>query len=345
MLTFVMATRNEGPDFDLCLRALARARGPDDALLVFHTGDGQTLGRLEAFAEHHATRIIQTDTSVERPGDLLRLGLKMAETDYVLALAPTDRLHAEGIAGLRAHLGRDAPDLCLIHSAWWLADADHPLPRRDSAAFETLPQHPDAAALTGLLPDPRRLVFRTRDWAGRAPAWPAKLEGKALYAQALAERTELTCLGMPALLHLLQPVDPGPVLSACAEALAACPKGDRAACLADWAALLDEHLTLCPPAEAATLLAALPRIAALLPRAARRGMDSRPGPFARLLATQIREGDTGAKAELGLQLAAEQQRRTDILAAAYGRLRRDLDLALPGPDYLHALYARLRGLQ
>ena len=43
-------------------------------------------------------------------------------------------------------------------------------------------------------------------------------------------------------------------------------------------------------------------------------------------------------------VAAEQQRRMDNLAVAYGRLRQDLDLALPGSDYLHALYTRLRGL-
>jgi len=47
---------------------------------------------------------------------------------------------------------------------------------------------------------------------------------------------------------------------------------------------------------------------------------------------------------LSLQMSAQQQRRTDILASAYSKLRQDLDLALPGPDYLRNLYTRLRSL-
>lgn len=344
MLTYLLATRTEGPDLDLVLRGLSRASGPDDRLLVFHTGDGETLRRLQAFAAHHPTRIIQTDSPLARLGDLLQLGLKMAETAYTFALTPTDRLQGDAITAVRAHLGAAAPDLCLVNSAWWLADDEHPLPRTDSALFEALPMKPDAAACAGLLPDPGRLIFRTADWADRTARWPKGLDGKALYDRAMADSTDLTCRTAPALLHLLTAVDPGPVLSACTDALAACPKGARAACLAQWGPLLDEHLALCPPAEARTILTALPGIIALLPRQVRRSLDSQPGSFARLLAARLREGDLGAKAELSLLLAAQQQHRTDILAAAYGRLRQDLDLALPGPDYLHALYTRLRGL-
>lgn len=344
MLTYLLATRNEGPDLDLFLRALARAKGSEDRLLVFHTGDRQTLRRLQTFAEHNPTRIIQIDTPVDHLGDLLQLGLKMVDTAYTFALTPTDRLQGDAIKAVRAHLREAAPDLCLVNSAWWLADAEHPLPRNDSALFEALPIKPDADACVGLLPDPRRLIFRTADWADRAANWPTGLDGKALYERALADSTDLICRTAPALLHLCTAVDPGPALLACTNALAACPKGARAACLAEWGPLLDEHLALCPPAEARTILNALPGIITLLPRQVRRTLDSQPGPIARLLATRLKDGDLGAKAELSLLLATQQQRRTDTLAAAYGRLRQDLDLALPGPDYLHALYTRLRGL-
>ena len=344
MLTFVLTTADEGRDLELFLSALGQAMGPQDAVLVFHTGDGRTLTRLQAFAERHQTRIIQTDSTIERGGELLRLGLQEARTDYTLVLSPTDRLQSEALAGLRQRLDQEAPDLCLMHSAWWLAEADHPLPRSDSALFETLPPRPDAAACAGLLPDPRRLIWRSADWAGRATIWPTQLEGQALFARALTESTGLIAAPAPILLHRLHPTDPGPALAECTQALTACAKGDRAAALADWAPLLDEHLSLCPPAEAPALLAALPQIAALLPRRARSEIARLPGPFARLLTAQITQGALGAKVELGLQLSLQQQHRSDVLAAAYGRLRQDVDLALPGPEYLRDLYTRLRGL-
>ncbi|MEL7090204.1 MAG: hypothetical protein AAFN94_00580 [Pseudomonadota bacterium] len=343
MLTCLLATHDEGSAFDLFLRALADAIGPADSLLVFHSGDAQTLARLQGFAETHATRIIQIDQPVAGHGDLLRLGMRMVEQGYVLALDPTDRLQAEAMATLRTQLNRDAPDLALVHSGWWLADAGHPLPRSDSAMFATLPVQPNQAACAALLPDPRRLVWRAPDWADRVAHWPQDLEGKALYARALADSTQRSAVRAPMLLHRMDPVDPAPVLAACIADLETRAKAARTAALADWAPLLDEHLSLCPPAAAATILDTLPRIAALLPRQARRHMGQQKGSFARLLHARITDGALGAKAELGLGLAAHQHHRSDLLAHAYDRLRRDVDLALPGPDYLQALYTRLRG--
>lgn len=344
MLTYLMATQDEGPDFDLFLRDLAQAMGPEDTLLVFHRGDEQTLARLQAFAEHHLTQIVQTEGPVACLGDLLRLGLQIAETKYTFPLAPTDRLQPNALVALRENLNRETPDLCVIYSAWWLADTDHPLHRSDRAFFDTLAARPAPADCAGLLPDPRRLVFQTAKWIGRSAAWPAGLEGKALYDRTLSDNTDLIAMPAPALLHLFALVNPKPALEDLHQELAARAKGDRSACLAEWAPLLDEHLSLCPPSDAQTVLRALPPIAALLPRQARRNVTHIPGPFALLLAAWIKDGDLGAKAELSLFLATQQQRRTDILASAYGRLRQDLDLALPGPDYLRALYTRLRGV-
>ncbi|MEN9063023.1 hypothetical protein [Ponticoccus litoralis] len=167
MLTFAMATRDEGPELELALRALARASGPGDRLLVFHSGDDRSLTRLQGFAAEYPTRTIRTDSPVGGHRDLLRLALDMAETEYTLVLSPSDRLQAEAFAGLRRTLAQTAPDLALLHSAWWLADDSHPLPRSDSAAFDSLPPQPAAADCAGLLPDPRRLVYRTADWLAR----------------------------------------------------------------------------------------------------------------------------------------------------------------------------------
>lgn len=344
MLSFAMATENEGPDLDLALRALAQVKEPEDALLVFHSGDDRTLARLQSFAADHPATIVRTDSPVGDHAGLLRLALEMAETDYTMVLAPTDRLHPAAFSALRKTLSQETPDLCLIHSAWWLADAEHPLPRSDSALFETLPPQPSATDCANLLPDPRRLIFRTADWLARLATWPAATDDRALYDRALTQSTELMAAPAPLLLHLYAPADPTSALLGFAQALAARPKAERAVCLVEWMPLLDESLALCPPAKTSAVLGALPDIIAQLPRPVRRNMAQQPGSFARLLEAQIAEGRVGAKAELSLQISAQQQRHTDILANAYGRLRRDLDLALPGPDYLRSLYTRLRGL-
>ena len=344
MLTFAMTTGNEGPDLDLTLRALAQVKGPHDALLVFHTGDEPTLARLQSFAANHRTQIIQTDGPMDDRGDFLRLALQMAETDYTIALGPTDRLLPEAFTALRETLQQENPDLCLFNSAWWLADADHPLPRGDNALFDTLPLRPAAKDCAGLLPDPRRLIFRTADWQPRLATWPPAMEERAIYQRALTESTKLMVLRAPVLLHLYCSANPARALSGFTQALAARPKRERAACLAEWMPFLDEQIALCPPTETSALLDTLPDVIAQLPRSVRRDMARLPGTFARLLEAQITDGRVGAKAELSLQMSAQQQRRTDILASAYSKLRQDLDLALPGPDYLRNLYTRLRSL-
>lgn len=344
MLTFAMTTANEGPDLDLTLRALTQVKGPDDALLVFHTGDAPTLARLQSFAANHRTQIIQTDGPMDDRGDFLRLALQMAETDYTIALSPTDRLLPEAFTALRETLKQETPDLCLFNSAWWLADTDHPLPRGDNALFDTLPLQPAAKDCAGLLPDPRRLIFRTADWLPRLATWPRAMEERAIYQRALTESTKLMVLRAPVLLHLYGSANPARALSGFTQALAARPKRERAACLAEWTLFLDEELALCPATETSAVLSALPEIIAQLPRPVRRRMAQQPGALAQLLNARIKEGAPGAKAELSLQISAQQQRRTDILASAYSKLRQDLDLALPGPDYLRNLYTRLRSL-
>lgn len=344
MLTFAVIIRDDGLDIDPFLRSLERVSGPGDELLAFHAGDGRPPTVLEAYAQNHRARIIRTDSAVDGLGELLRLSLKMAETAYTLVLSPTDRLQRDAFDGLRSGLEQEAPDLCLIHSGWWLADPEQPLPRDDSALFEALPVRPDAGACAGLLPDPRRLIWRTTEWVDQSATWPTHLDGKALYERGLSECGHLMAAPKPTLLHHLTQVDPGPVLSSFTESLGAYPRKERMTCLREWAPLLDEHIALCPPASAMLVLNSLPRIVALLPRLERRRMDQISGSFARLLEAWIKDGHPGAKAELSLCLSAQQQYRSEVLAAAYDRLRRDIDLALPGPDYLRTLYMRLRGV-
>lgn len=339
-----MATGNEGPDLDLTLRALAEAMAPGDELLAFHSGDDATFDRLQRFAAERTARIFRTDSPVGERAELLKLALTRAGTEYAMLLGPTDRLQPEALHALRRQLMQEAPALCLIQSAWWLVDSEHPLPRSDSPAFDALPQRPAVREGAPLLADPRRLIFRAEAWSARLAAWPPGQDDKGFYARALQESPDLMVAPAAVLLHRHAFADPTPALQEFARVLEQQPRSRRAACLTDWMPLLDEQLALCSFADAGAVLKMLPQILAALPWAVRRGMARRPGAFARLLDARIREGRPGAKAELTLQISAEDQRRSDVLARAYGRLRQDLDLALPGPDYLRALYTRLRGL-
>ncbi|MDH4541714.1 hypothetical protein [Sulfitobacter faviae] len=178
MLTFVMTTENEGPDLDLTLDALVQAKGPEDALLVFHAGDDSTFARLQTFAATHSAHIIRTDSPVGNRSDLLRLALEMAETDYTMALAPTDRLQPEAFRALRRTLQQETPIF-----AYFIVLGGSLMPttpaRSDSALLEALPQRPSISDCANLLPDPRRLIFRTADWLARLATWPPLADDRA----------------------------------------------------------------------------------------------------------------------------------------------------------------------
>ena len=80
-----------------------------------------------------------------------------------------------------------------------------------------------------------------------------------------------------------------------------------------------------------------------LPRGLRHRLAQHPGAAAPVL-DALRNKDKGtALALLALRAEARNEMATRALAAEYATLRHDLGLALPGPEYLMALHARLQG--
>lgn len=342
MLSFVMVTQDEGADLDAGLRALDAVMTPDDRLIAVDTGStDHSVARLEAFdARCHLVRL---DAGALGWAEAMRLALDLAQTPYLMALQPRDRLCPGPLSALRDYLAASAPDLAVLETGWWLCDPDHPMPRSDTALAMALPAPADPAALQGLCPDPRRLVLSSARWRDRREALGADKTAVSLYAEVLAQAGSAHFQPGPVLLHPPAPADPVALLRDVAQEMAALPAAARAARLDARLVWLDEVVMRTPPEAGAALLDAFAGVLRGLARPLRRRLRAADGPAGMIAAALHRRGRAEALATLALLAAQENRRRTEHLATDYARLRGDLDLALPGPDYLRALYARLRG--
>ncbi|KAA8610016.1 hypothetical protein [Salipiger aestuarii] len=244
---------------------------------------------------------------------------------HVLPLRPGDRLAAGAAAGLATWLAREDPALALLGGGFHLGDGAAPLP--------------GTPVLDAARPDPRRLLPRGgcapqidpfADPAAAWAAWESALDGS---APALFEA--------PVLLRPLPQASALPALTELGARLKTAPRGAAPALLARLAPWLDDALAMAPAGHAFETAAAALALRAALPRALRREAAALPGATGALLRADT---EAAALAVLGLLASARQDRIAQALAAGQAQLRRDLDLALPGPEYLADLYARVRGL-
>jgi hypothetical protein len=138
------------------------------------------------------------------------------------------------------------------------------------------------------------------------------------------------------------PCDPAPQIATLSARLSAAPRGDAPALLGRALLRLDDMLALLDPAQAEGFLAAARAFAAALPRRLRRQALAHEGPSGAIL-SDLRRGDgASARARLTLHFAAQDRARVAALTGEIAQLRADLDLALPGPDYLVDLFHRAR---
>lgn len=303
-------------------RHLLQAVPPDIPLRVIGAGLGAEIAaRLtEAVGRERLMLLDRAECPMDIACTLVRQQTGHA---YVLPLRPGDRLAAGAAAELAAWLAREDPALALLGGGFHLGDGAAPLP--------------DTAPLARL-PDPRRLLPR----GGCAPQIDPFADPAAAWAAWEAALGDAPALFAPAV--LLRPVPQGsarPVLTALGARLKAAPRGGAPALLARLAPWLDAALALAPAEHAFETAAAALTLRAALPRALRREAGALPGPTGALLRA---ETEPAALAVLGLLASARQDNIATALAAGQARLRADLDIALPGPDYLADLYARVRGL-
>lgn len=342
MLSFVMVTQDDGPDLDAGLRALGAVMAPDDRLIAFDTGStDHGAARLEAFDA--PCDLIRLETGALGWAEAMRLALDLAQTPYLMALQPRDRLCPAPLSALRDHLAAAAPDLAVLQTGWWLCDPEHPMPRTDAARVTALSAPADPAALQGLCPDPRRLVLSRSPWRERSAVFGAGRTASSLYSEMLVQAGSVHVQPGPVLVHPPAPVDPVPLLRDVLREMAALPSAARTARLDARLVWLDEVVMRTPPEAGAALLDAFTLLLRGLARPLRARLRAADGPSGRVAAALHRRGRAETLATIALLAAQENRKRSDHLATDYARLRSDLDLALPGPDYLRALYARLRG--
>ena len=304
--------------------------------------DLPALDELSLRAKETGIEVVRLETPLpdrQQIGDMIR---REKDTPYVVLLEEADRLTPGALAHLLTRLENrnslgELPDLLVLNQAHWLSDPQTVLPHPDAAAMAALPtgrKGPNLEDLMRLLPDPQRLIRRDAG-PNTANGWQNPHAGWPVYEAQLQDAQSLLVLRRPLVLRRWRPAAVISGLASLADS-----RGKAQTRRLIW---LDYALPHCDAAEAEAILAAA-ETALLGLTTPTADVDPTHQPAQHLLRVLGREGRTAGRAALALILSAQQARHSQALAQSYAALRRDLDLALPGPQYLRDLHARLRQL-
>lgn len=363
MLTLMLMTQDDGRGLDLVLRQIAAARciasGPDDAggallsasaqsaaplpVVIIDTGSSDgTLQRLRDFVAGPGQGAIliclqQPQLSLAAARELAR-----AETGspYVLGLTGQDRLLVDHLPGLLDVLERDRPDLVIDPQGIWQTAELASLPMPDSLRL----QGADPVNPAELMPDLNRLM-PTADLVatqGTVAADAGLLGDWHSYDRWLQQAGKVVVAPAPLVLRPQPAPGVSQLLTWLQAALVSLRGGRRRALLLRGLTVLGDEMAFCDPAQASEDAAAAWAFYRALGWRERRLAAAQPGAGGQLMAALRRGGQLMAALVLGQVAAAQDRRRLAALTQEIRRLREDLDLALPGPDYLRILYERVR---
>jgi len=353
-LGLVLLTGNDGRGLEPTLRRLHAvvAGGRVPLLIVDQGSDDGTLRRLAGFMADSGTapggrvRLLKLSAPEVDLDDATELARAELGADYVLGLRAGDLPCPPALEVLRVQLRARQPDLAICAQGWGLHGAA--LAPADATRLERMAGtgQPDPDVL---YPDPRRLLASAelRAQLGPMRRGSGALADWDLYDRWVGATRRRLIFSDPVLLRPL-PVSPVQSLfSALAVRHAACPRGEgRVTALARGLIRIGDEMRFYDPDAAAEVIAAASGLLRVLTWPEARGLRALPGPAAELLATLRaggrRLGWAAARAQLAAQAAEEDRRRLAALAGELRSLREDLDLALPGPDYLRDLYERVR---
>lgn len=334
MLSLVLITCNDGPAGGGGLRrhlaTLAQAlsklaqRDQVEVILIDLGSHDDTLAELTDFAASQggAARLIRLDTPDLDVTAQTALARAEARHPYVLFLDPGDHLTPAALPQLVAQLTKDRPDVMVLAQGNWVGDPDVILPAADAARATSLGADPSATDLLTLTPDPRRLLIHRKAAAEMPLGPPAQMWP--LWETALTGAKSLGFFAPVLCHHRLHEVDATPALAAASNAHRLI-----------WA---NDALYHGAPTQAGALITAAQSLTTQLTADQ---IAAAPAPLGPLLAA-LADGDPAlAMAHLALYFAGQDRMHTTALAAAVTRLRTDLDTALPGPEYLRALYDRI----
>lgn len=371
MITLALTVSDERTALRATLASLAAQR-PADFPVVFISSDRDSGQHdlLQTFVRRHGGRIMTTDGPLS-PADTTAMARGQTGLPYVVGLAPGDLLYRPGLEALHRKLANTRPDVVVLGSGWGHPGSGTPIPGPDAERAAHLSDHPDPAELRSLYPMAGRVLLRDGHFAPRTAQatemseaadvaaiaalwthWEQVLGEQVLGEPAFAGQTpslpltpeRLLFSPLPLLLPPLPSQGAARTLAAVTRRLAGVAKPDRAARLERDLIRAGDALRLSPAAAAQDTLEAAHQLLASLPRGLRRQACAAPAPVGPLLNAVRRSRPDAALAQLALLANARTDQQIAALADGFTALRQDLDLALPGSDYLMDLYMRLRGI-
>lgn len=340
MLAVLMLVHNGGRRLELGLRQLQTVQQAGALLVLADTGsqDG-SLEKLRVFAAGPGRGAVLLQLDQPELGLPEAVALVRGETgaDYVLGLTGQDLLLPKALPPLLEMLRCRRPELAVCGQGWWQTGPGAPLAAPDAGRMGKV-------APKQLMPDPRRLL-PAAGLAGRMGA-PAPLPGPLgdwqAYDAWLQAAASVRVFPGPV---LLRPPPPGRLAQMCsglAQALRAAPRRQRPALLELGLLRLGDEIALCNPASAAEDATAAAGLQRSLGWRAGARAARQPGLAGQLMRALQQGGEAAALAVLAQQAAVQERARMAALTGEIRTLREDLDLALPGPDYLRDLYERVR---
>lgn len=340
MLAIVMLVHNAGRRLEPGLRQLQPVLQLEVPVVLIDAGsqDG-SLERLRGFAAEQGAVLLELDQPQLRLDEAAEMARQRTGADYVLPLCGQDLLLPGAVPPLLEMLQRCRPQLAVCGHGWWLAGPGAPLAPPDAARLNA-----DGIRAEALLPDLRRLLPSAGLAArmGSPEPLPGPLGDWRAYDAWLEAAGAVQVFAGPL---LLQPLPQTRLAARCgglAEVLAAAPEGQRPGLLERGLQRLGDEIAMCDPAEAEDAMAAAARLHRSLDQAGRDAAAGMPGPAGLLMRALQQGGEAAVLGVLAQQAAVQDRARLAALAGEIRSLREDLDLALPGPDYLRDLYERVR---
>jgi len=343
MLAFALILSGDETHLRTTLASLAANRPKDHPLVLINPGTNEGHHDLgQVFVRRNGGQIITTDGPPTR-SEAAALARHHTGMPYALSLKPKDQLYGPGVKALAAKLTASDPDVIVLGSGWGHPGTGQPIPGPDAERIANLPLHPAAADLLDLYPDLRRVLIRNNsstppvskaDTLAIWRAWETVLE---------APEQVLFCPD-PVILPPLPHQSAAGAMMALSTQVSTLKKSDFSAKLDRYLTWTGDALRLSPPAAALETIEAATLLLAALPRAFRSRACKAPEPIGPFLNAVRRGHHSEAMARLALLVSARTDLQIAALSDGFVTLRQDLDVALPGPDYLMDLYTRLRGI-
>lgn len=303
-------------------------------LIVFDTSDDtEVLAELRQFARGCNMQVVVLDPSSTPVRNMSEIAKAAASFPYVLVLDSNEWVAAEYLPELVAHLFQTQPEVCVLGHAYWYGDPAVIWPTSDMPRLTALSVSPSAQELRALTPLIHRFI--QRDAVSNNSEEPD--QNWNVWCDVLDRTQKATTFAHPVLRTPLPKACAAKTIAAAIAVASARPKDLEL--VLQWSS---DVFHLAAAEDALDLLTVITTLVLTFPKGASAFADQDTTPFGSVLKA-VKEGETAlALSHITLVATINSQIANQLIVHEVSRLRRDLDLALPGPDYLRRLYDRIR---